>query len=63
MTSAESYRKLAAEFLAKALNAPNVTAAAEWDAMARAYVRLAEHAEQNRFAAIWAEFGPSPQLD
>ncbi len=63
MTSAESYRKLAAEFRAKADNAPNDTDAAEWDALAQAYLRLAEQAERNRLADIWAEFGPPPKLD
>ncbi len=59
MSSAE-YRALAAELLAKAMKAPGGAASAEYDALARSYLRLAEQAEQNGRADIWAEFGPKP---
>jgi hypothetical protein len=61
--NAESYRKLAAQFLAKAVQAPNTPAAAQYDGLARAYLRLAEQAEQNLRADVWGEFGPKPRLD
>ena len=58
MTTADSYRKMAAELRAKALKAPNDAAASQYDALARAYLRLAEQADQNQQADVWAEFGP-----
>ncbi len=63
MTHANAYRKIAAELRAKALKAPNDTAACQYDALAQAYVRLAEQAEQNQRADIWAEFGPKVRMD
>ena len=36
---------------------------AEWDHLARCYVRLAEQADQNSFADIWFESGSKPSLD
>lgn len=63
MNPADHYRKVAAELLTRALNAPTDIAAAELDNLARAYLRLADQAEQNRRADIWAEFGPPARLD
>ncbi len=62
MTTAEKYRTVAAQLRAKALKAPTDAAAAEYDALAHAYLRLAEQAEQNQRADVWAEFGPKPRL-
>jgi hypothetical protein len=62
MTHADAYRAIAAELRAKALKARNDAAASQYDALAQAYVRLAEQAEQNQRADIWAEFGPKPTL-
>ncbi len=58
-----NYRKCASELRAQALTAPSDIIAAEFDNLARAYLRLAEQAEQNQFADIWAEFGPKPRLE
>ena len=57
MTPAESYRNKAAEFLAKAMQAPGSAAAIQFEALAQAYIRLAEQAEQNSLQDLWAEFG------
>ena len=50
MSSADSYRKTAAQLRAKALKAPSDEAAAELDNLGRCYIRLARQAEQNRLA-------------
>ncbi len=63
MSTADHYRKIAAQLRSDALKAPNDKAAAELDHLARAYVRLAEQAEQNSRADVWAEFGPKVRLD
>ncbi len=63
MTSAEQYRKIAAELRAKAARESNRRLSAEWDHLARCYLRLAEQADQNNFADIWFETGPKPSLD
>ncbi len=63
MSTADHYRKIAAQLWSDALKAPNDKAAAELDHLARAYVRLAEQAEQNSRADVWAEFGPKVRLD
>ncbi len=62
MEPADHYRKIAAELRAKVVNAPSDTAAADLDNLARAYLQLAEQAEQNRRADVWAEFGPPPRI-
>ncbi len=61
MSSAE-YRALAAELLAKAMKAPGRPGSAQLDALARSYLRLAEQAERNDRADVWAEFGPKPAV-
>jgi hypothetical protein len=58
MTTADTYRRLAAELKAKALNVPSDKAAAELDHLARCYIRLAKQADQNSRLDISAEFGP-----
>jgi len=56
MTNAASYRKLAAELRAKAVNEPSAIRAAEWDNLARCYLRLAEQADTNSRQDVAAEF-------
>lgn len=58
MSSADSYRKTAAQLRAKALKAPSDEAAAELDNLGRCYIRLARQAEQNSLLDVSAEFGP-----
>jgi hypothetical protein len=62
MTTADSYRKIAAELRAKALKALDDASAARYDSLALAYLRLAQQADQNSRADIWAEFGSKPRL-
>ncbi len=47
MTPPEQYRALAARFRARARMGENARLAAEWEHLARCYVRLAEQAERN----------------
>ena len=63
MTTADAYRKIAAELKAKALKAPSDGAAAELDHLARCYLRLAEQADVNGRYDVAAEFGPKSRLD
>jgi len=63
MSAADTYRKIAAELRAKALNAPTPGSVSHLDSLAKCYLRLAEQAEQNRHSDIWAEFGPRSRLD
>ncbi len=63
MSTADSYRKIAAQLRAKALKARSDAAASQFDALAHAYLRLADQAEQNKRADIWGEFGPKVRLD
>ncbi len=58
----DQYRIIAAVLQAKAASEQNELDAAEWDNLARAYLRLAEQADKNRFADIWMEYGPKPTL-
>jgi hypothetical protein len=62
MNAASRYRKIAAELRAKALKAPTDSAAAQYDALAQAYARLADQADENERADVWAEFGRKPRL-
>ena len=57
MTTAESYRKIAAELRAKALKAPTDAAAEDLDNLARCYHRLAAQAEQNQQFDVAVEVG------
>lgn len=63
MTSADSYRKFAAELKAKAAREPSVSLAAEWEHLARCYLRLAEQADSNSIQDVWIECGPKARLD
>jgi hypothetical protein len=47
MTAPERYRKLAAEFRARARYETNTRLQAEWTSLAEAYLRLAQQAEHN----------------
>lgn len=60
MTTADSYRKIAAELKAKALRAPSDASAAYLDSMAQCYLRLAEQADKNNLNDIAVEFGSRP---
>ncbi len=51
----DQYRIIAAELQAKAADEHNETIAAEWNSLARAYLKLAEHADKN-------SYGPNPKL-
>ncbi len=63
MSTGDQYRKIAAELRARAAKEQNELWAAEWNILARAYLRLAEQADRNSFADIWVEYGPKPRLD
>ncbi len=63
MSPAEWYRKLAAELRAKASSESSASVAAELDALARSYQRLAQQADHNSETDLWFEFGPKPALD
>ena len=63
MSSADTYRKVAAELRARALKAPNDAAAAELDSLAQCYRRLADQADQNTTLDVSGEFGPKMRLD
>ena len=63
MTPGEQYRRLAAEFRARAKHAPAAHLTAQWDHLAQCYLRLAEQADQNSQTDICIEVGPKPALD
>ncbi len=63
MSTGDQYRKIAAELRARAAKEQNKMWAAEWNILARAYLRLAEQADRNSFADIWMEYGPKPRLN
>ncbi len=52
----DQYRIIAADLQAKAANEPNEMIAAEWNNLARAYLKLAGHADKNSYC-------PNPGLD
>ena len=47
MTSAEQYRSMAAQFMARARSEQNSKLRSEWDFLAVCYLRLADQAERN----------------
>ena len=47
MTPADSHRNMAADLLAKAMEAREKPIAVQLEALAQAYIRLAEQADQN----------------
>ncbi len=52
----DQYRIIAAELQAKAANECNEMIAAEWNNLARTYLKLAGHADKNSYC-------PNPRLD
>ena len=69
MTSAEQYRALAAQLRARAQNEESAQLRAEWEHLARCYVRLAEQADRNGHTDVtyepilrsgYDDFGPEP---
>jgi hypothetical protein len=62
MSTADSYRKLAADMKAKALRGRSPTLASECEHLARAYLRLAEQADRNERLDLHLEIGPGPTL-
>jgi hypothetical protein len=62
MSTAESYRKIAAELRARAASEGGTTAA-ELDHLALCYLRLADQADRNQAIDIAVEFGPKNRLD
>ena len=63
MSTADTYRRIAAELRANALKAPSDAAAAELDSLAQCYRRLAEQADQNTRLDVSVEFGARGGLD
>jgi hypothetical protein len=63
MTPGDRYRRIAAEFRARAKNEDAYHLTAQWDHLANCYLRLSEQADQNRLTDVAAEFGPKPSLD
>ncbi len=63
MSTGDQYRIVAAELQARAAKEQNEFWAAEWNMLARAYLRLAEQADRNSCADIWMEYGPKPRLN
>jgi len=62
MSTADLYRKTAAELDARAAGEANPSMAEQWRNISRAYRRLAEQAESNSHLDVWAEFGPPARL-
>lgn len=63
MSTADLYRKVAAELRAKAANEPDDRLAAEWANLSRCYLRLAAQADTNGLTDIWIETGPKPRIE
>jgi hypothetical protein len=63
MSTAESYRKLAAELKAKAMRERSAALTSEYEHLAFAYLRLAEQADRNERLDLRLEVGPAPKLD
>ena len=62
MTAPERYRKLAAEFRAKARNETSARLQAEWTTLSEGYLRLAEQAERNSRSDVSYEPVWTPKL-
>lgn len=60
MTQAEQYRALAARFRAHARTTGSARLAAEWEHLARCYIRLAEQADRNLDLDVVYETPPPP---
>lgn len=61
MSTAESYRRIAADLREKAAKAPTQKLALQWENLAKCYTRLAEQAERNSFQDLWFEYGSTDQ--
>lgn len=58
MTTADSYRRMAAQLRSRAAHQKNPRLAEQLDHLAKCYLRLAEQADQNSYQDLWVEFGP-----
>ena len=58
MTTADSYRRMAAQLRSRAAREQNLRLAEQLDHLAKCYLRLAEQADHNSHQDLWAEFGP-----
>ena len=63
MKPSDTYRVRAADLKAQAAKEPNEKLAAEYQNLARCYLRLAEQADNNSQADIWLEVGPKLRLN
>jgi hypothetical protein len=63
MTPGDRYRRMAAEFRARARSEGTHRLSTQWDHLADCYLRLSEQADQNSLTDVAAEFGPKPSLD
>ncbi len=63
MSTADQYRRIAAELDARAAKESNSRLASEWAHLARCYRRLAEQADTNSFADVWLEIGAKPKFE
>jgi hypothetical protein len=62
MSTADSYRKIAAELKARAAKERSADVASELDNLARCYLRLASQADTNSDLDVSVEFGPKPTM-
>ncbi len=58
MTTADSYRRIAAYFRARAADKKVPHLAWQFEHLAKCYLRLAEQADKNRLQDLWFEVGP-----
>jgi hypothetical protein len=63
MTPAQYYRTIAAELRAMAACTQSGMRAAQWEHLARCYLRLAEQADKNGLLDLGLEFDGGPTLD
>jgi len=63
MTPGDQYRRIAAEFRAKAKDEAEPDQAAQWIHLAKCYARLAEQADHNSLTDIAVEFVPKPSFE
>ena len=63
MSSADTYRVMAAELRAKARKAPTDRAASDLDNLARCYLRLAQQAEHNTRIDVAVEFDSATRFN
>lgn len=63
LTPAQYYRTTAAELRAMAVSSASAMLAAQWEHLARCYLRLAEQADKNGQLDLCLEFGDRPGLN